>query len=246
MKKSKKVAKAGKTLVSFILDKSGSMQSVKDATISGFNEYIQTLKKSGGEYEFSLSLFDTEISILYTDEPIKNVKELNAEVYSPDGSTALYDAVCKTVNEVEKKVTNQKVLVVIMTDGEENASKEYDQEAMRSKIKELEKTGKWSFIYLGANQDSYANAAKFGVSQMNTTNFQATNAGVKATMRSMATNTVSFASASNTNTAAFFTQADQQNLAAGMDAQTANKVSQHFSNMGNKSWEARKKKFLEE
>lgn len=245
MKKTKKEIKS-ETLVNFILDKSGSMSSIQDATISGFNEYIGTLKKDGGKYAFSLTFFDTAVTKTYKNTPLKEVGELSKENYHPDGSTALYDAVCSTLKEIKDTVKkDQKVLTVIMTDGEENSSKEYDQTAIRNLIKELEATGKWSFVYLGANQDSYANAAKYGISQMNTVNFAATPQGMGNAMRAMASNTSNFATSQAGATQAFFSASDQQNLQADIDPKQ-NPVSQHFSNMGNKSWEARKKKLLGE
>lgn len=232
------------TLVNFILDKSGSMESVKNSTISGFNEYVETLKRDGNNYSFSLTFFDTDTKQTYTNEPIKKVGKLDKENYEPNGNTALYDAVCRTIDTVKGTVKKgQKVLTVIMTDGEENSSKEYTQEQLRAKIAELEKTGNWSFVFLGANQDSWANAAKMGIPKMNTANFVQSDAGVGQAMQMMASNTRSFASAQASGTSAFFSQADQQNL---MKDAPKSQISQHFSTLGNKSWEARKKKLLGE
>lgn len=245
--KKKKVIEKGETLVNFILDKSGSMSSVQDSTISGFNEYVQTLKGDGTKYSFSLVFFDTEMKQTYTNEPIKNVGKLDRENYSPSGGTALYDAVCRTIDSVKDTVKkDQKVLTVIMTDGEENSSKEYSQEQLRVKIAELEKLGNWSFVFLGANQDSWANAQKIGISQMNTANFVATDAGIKSAMHTMASNTNSFAMSASANTQAFFSQADQHNLMADAGNTPQSAISQHFANLGNKSWESRKKKLLGE
>ena len=238
----KKITTKKETLVNFILDKSGSMSPIVDSTISGFNEYVETLKKDGNKYSFSLTFFDTEVKQTYKNEPIKGVEKLNRENYSPDGMTALYDAVCRTINEVKNTVKkDQKVLTVIMTDGEENSSREYTQEQLKTKIAELEKEGNWSFVFLGANQDSWANASKIGISQMNTANFVATDAGMAKSMRTMASNTGNFAMSASGATAKFFTKSDQADL---MDDQT--KISAHFSALGKKGWEAKKKKLLGE
>ncbi len=208
----KTTRKWGKSVsVSFILDKSGSMDSVKSATISGFNEYIGTLKKDREvEYDLLLTLFDTDI-IEFERSPISNIVDLTDKTYQPNGGTALYDAAVSTIKDAEK-VNSGKNLVVIMTDGGENASKEYNEKDLKSLIERLEKTGKWTFVFLGANQDSYATAARFGVSAMNITNFNATTAGVGATMRAVAHNTVAYASSGNTTTDSFFSEQDQQNL----------------------------------
>lgn len=198
------------TIVNFILDKSGSMGMVREATISGFNEYIQTLKKDKkNKYKFTLTLFDTEVSHPITDTDIKDVDDLSSETYNPDGMTALYDAVCSTINGVKAK-KGQKVLTIIMTDGQENSSKEYTEKEMKKLVDE--KTAEdWKFVYLGANQDSYATAQKFGVSAANVANFNATGKGVMRSMNMMATNTAMYACSADSN-ADFFTKADQTEL----------------------------------
>ncbi len=206
--------KKTKTLVNFILDKSGSMESVRSATISGFNEYLQTLQKDQkSKYEFSLTLFDTEIYQKWSADPIEKVKKLDLESYNPSGGTALYDAVCRTIKEAEGKVKeNQKVLTVIMTDGQENSSREYTEVQMKEMISRLEKEGNWTFVYLGANQDSYATAQKFGINTQNTTNFNATSRGVHASMSTVAVNTVAFAGNDTLTGQAFFSSEDQDKL----------------------------------
>lgn len=201
------MAKKNKTIVNFILDHSGSMQSVREATISGFNEYLQTLKEdTKNVYEFSLTLFDTETNQVTTSLPLKEVKDLSSAIYNPSGMTALYDAVCKTIAKI-KPAKGDKVLTIIMTDGEENSSKEYTQVEMKKMIEEREKEGNWTFVYLGANQDSYAVAQKYGISQGNTVNFHATSKGMAGTMRTVATSNVMYASASGGagGSSAFFT-----------------------------------------
>lgn len=238
-KQKKAVSAKSETLVNFILDKSGSMESVKTATIGGFNEYIKTLKKDGNKYSFSLTLFDTQIETPFINTPLSEVDELDAKKYDTNGSTAFYDAVCTTIKKVNEKA-GQKVINIIMTDGEENSSKEYTQVQMKEMIKEREAKGNWTFVYLGANQDSYVNAQKFGISTMNTSNFVATDAGMAKSMTMMASNTAMFAGSSMTNTNAFFTTSDQKNLAQDDDL----KIKQHFSDLGKKSWDKKRKDIL--
>lgn len=198
------------TIVSFILDKSGSMGIVRDATISGFNEYLTTLKNDAmTDYNFSLTLFDTDV-IKKESVPIASVPALTSETYIPAGNTALYDAVCSTIKQIPND-TDKKVIVIIMTDGEENASREYTQVHMRDLIKEREAKGNWKFVYLGANQDSYASAQKFGISAMNASNFNTTAGGMKATMRGVAQNTMFYSASATNNTQDFFSQKDQNN-----------------------------------
>lgn len=268
IKKSLKKAQKLETLVNFILDKSGSMSTIQDATIGGFNEYLNTLKKDGNEYSFSLTLFDTSVESPQLNKSIKDIPELSSKTFVPDGMTALYDAVCKTINEVKKTVKdNQKVLTVIMTDGAENSSREYSQKDLKKMVEDLEKSGNWSFVFLGANQDSFATASAFGVGMMNTANFSATGDGMTRAMHTMATGTQSFAMSSATSTSNFFSP-EQQNINAGaglnspslnMQSQVlgadqhgniyaadTNAISAHFSKLGKKSWDSRRKKILGE
>lgn len=202
-----------KTIVSFILDKSGSMSSCLDATISGYNEYIGTLKADKkSSYDFSLTLFDNFVEARHSSIEIGVVPELNRESYVPNGGTALYDAVIRTVNEVENKAGKDKVLCIIMTDGGENASHEYNQKDLFDKVQKLEKTGNWTFVFLGANQDSWATAQKFGFAPANVANYNASVVGTANAFRSVASNTVAYAASSLSNTKSFFSEEDKKNI----------------------------------
>lgn len=205
-----------KTLVNFILDKSGSMDSIKESTISGFNEYLKTLQKDEkSEYEFTLTLFDTRVDTVCKEKAIRSVSRLNSESYKPNGNTALYDAVCQTIRGTKIR-RGQTVINVIMTDGEENASTQYTEKDMQLLVHVLENQGNWSFVYLGANQDSFAKAAKFGFNPMNVSNFNATGTGVVRAMSMMASNTSAFVASASSNgglgTANFFSKKDQDEL----------------------------------
>lgn len=202
------------TIIAFVLDKSGSMSSVQQATIEGFNEYIETLAKDGNKYEFTMTLFDTTYETSAVMD-IKDVKKLDTQSFRPDGWTALYDAVCGTMMKIIPK-KNQKVIFIIMTDGAENSSKEYTQETMRYMITSREFTGQWQFVYLGANQDSYATAQSYGIKYGNTTNFNASDLGIKTTMRSVSANTMCMSTQDWNDavgsTGTFFSAEDQENL----------------------------------
>ncbi len=99
-----------------------------------------------------------------------------------------------------------------MTDGEENASREYNQNTMRKLIEEKEKEGNWKFVFLGANQDSYATATNFGIARANVANFNASSAGTNAVFKSAALNTSAMASSKDFTTQAFFSKEDQENI----------------------------------
>lgn len=205
----KKVIKTQKrTNVHFILDKSGSMMTVQDATISGFNEYLSNLRKDAkSKYNLSLTLFDTNVRQKYTMKPLEEVEELDRMSYMPDGMTALYDAVCQTVSKIEKG--KDKHLVVIMTDGEENSSQEYTAADLNRMIKELEKGKNWTFVFLGANQDAWIVGQKMGLSKMNTATYNNTRGGIKKTMDVLASCSASFSQSLSLSSASFFSQDDQ-------------------------------------
>lgn len=193
------------TLVNFILDRSGSMDSIKEATISGFNEYINRLKKQKkGKMLFSLTTFDTEsIDQVYNQVPIRQVEPLTNKTYQPRSGTPLYDAAVDTIErisgEVDKLEVKPAVLVAIMTDGEENSSKEHDSDCLKDLIKKLEKEGNYTFVYMGANQDSWTVAQKFGIQKGNIANWESSKLGTQKAFRGLSANTVMYASAMASN-----------------------------------------------
>lgn len=207
-----------KTIVNFILDKSGSMYETKEATISGFNEYIQTLKSKNKEKDkilFSLTLFNTSILQKYVAIPLKEVEKLTKESYSPDGFTALYDAVVETVEKVNEKAEEikgeVKHLVVIMTDGQENSSVRHNEKCLKDLIEKL-KEKNWTFVFLGANQDSWATTCDWGLAIANTANWDnSTVRGVSTCFASLANSTMNFACSNTGSTSNFFTKKDLSN-----------------------------------
>lgn len=165
----------GKTFVSILLDESGSMQSVRDQVIDGFNEYISGLVGSEVKrIRVSLTKFDSSgFNPDYVGAKLKNVPELTRKSYKPNAMTPLYDAVGRMVRALEQQVANDsikqgdKVLVVIQTDGYENASKEYTKKAIKKLLKEKQKAG-WTFVFLGADQNAWGGASDLGVTKWNT------------------------------------------------------------------------------
>lgn len=176
-----------KTHIICILDRSGSMGSIITASISGFNEFLGKQKALPDKATITVALFDDQYEILYDNVDIKNAELLNGQVWKPRGMTALYDAIGKTINTERAKLKKlgdeapSKVLVCIVTDGEENASEEYKGEAGRkqivSLIRDCEKED-WNFLYLAANQDAFKVGTSFGISAGNTITYGATAQGV--------------------------------------------------------------------
>ena len=160
------------TEIVVVLDKSGSMGSIRQDTIGGFNTFLNDQKELPGEAVFTFVTFDTDYKFVEQGTLLENVKELNTETYSPGGLTALLDAVGKTINDVisrhatlpEEEKPGQTIFVVL-TDGEENSSKEFLKSADISKmIKEREAAG-WEILFLGADIDAWGDGQKMGFSK---------------------------------------------------------------------------------
>lgn len=159
----------------FILDESGSMGSIWDSTIDAVNEYFNAQKLEEGKTWVTLVKFDTEFRPLYSFTPLERIKPLNRETYCPRGMTALHDAIGKTIHE-HKNRKNIKTVFVVMTDGGENSSKEYNLHTVKSLVENQKKAG-WDFVFLGANIDSYGIGGSYGFNT--TVNWKATDLGVQ-------------------------------------------------------------------
>ncbi len=169
--------KTNKVLVSVVLDRSGSMQSCRDKTIEGYNEYLNALRTDKeSEYNITLIQFDHDVkgcdlTVCYVDKPIADVPDLTSLTYQPRGSTPLYDAIGECIRRVEAK--DRAVINVIITDGQENSSQEFTLNTIKALVKEKEAESQ-TFVFLGANIDAFAVGATFGAQAMNTSNYATT------------------------------------------------------------------------
>lgn len=165
-----------------VIDESGSMQSIKKEAVDSVNETIQTIRSAQRKYEgqehyISLVIFNNDVKTVYECVHINEVKELTSETYRPDCCTALYDAMGTSLNALRPKVAeDDRVLVTIVTDGYENASREYNGKAIMALVDELKGKG-WAFAYIGANQDVEKVAATISIT--NTMTFQTTSDGTR-------------------------------------------------------------------
>jgi len=179
----KKTQKLPSTDIVFIVDMSGSMQHLKEDTIGGYNSFIEEQKKVEGECFVSLIMFDNVIEKPYIHVPLQDVPELTGQVYKPRGSTALLDAIGITINECESlEKQPDRFLVVIMTDGEENASREFTNESIKKIIETSRESKRYEFIFLGANIDSFSTARSFGMSMDNSMNYISSSEGTRGVM----------------------------------------------------------------
>lgn len=162
--------KPNSTLIAVVLDRSGSMESVRDATIESVNGFIDLQRKLPGEAKLTLMQFDTEFLTTCDEVPLDKVKPLTRETYVPRLGTALLDAIGITVDDIGKRLAARpeeerpsKVVVVIQTDGYENSSFMYTKQKINEMISHQRTKYAWDFIFLGANQDAIATAATFGI-----------------------------------------------------------------------------------
>jgi uncharacterized protein YegL len=178
-------------LINFVLDKSGSMEMIREATIAGFNQFLRDQQEEGGAASLTLTLFDTHFSTVITALPLPQVRPLNMRTYIPGGGTALYDAIAQTMALTDRYVAVHKpdqVLFVIMTDGEENSSHEFTREQIMRMIEDRQRTADYEFIYLGANQDAYQVGNGIGIRGGRALDYAASPAATQATMARVSAN----------------------------------------------------------
>ena len=180
------------TEIIFILDRSGSMHGLEGDTIGGYNSFLEQQKKLPGQVLLSTVLFDTQIDVLHDRVDLAKVPELTEKDYATGGCTALMDAVGGAIHHIgnvhkyaREEDRPAKTMVVITTDGMENASRRYSLAKVREMIeKEKAKYG-WEFIFLGANMDAVHEAGKFGIDADAAMNFRADGMGVRANFEAM-------------------------------------------------------------
>lgn len=194
-----------KTLVTFLLDKSGSMGSIKYDTMGAFNAYLDELRKSADSIDFSLLQFDT-ISLEKTcvNEPVATAPALTDANYKPNGGTPLIDAAYNAIQAVEVAISKRdikpKIVICIQTDGQENSSVEHTWDELNSLIKEKTALG-WQFNFMGAGIDAYEQGRRMGVMAESTVSYDSSNAAsTDSAFVSSAMNTRSFATGASSNT----------------------------------------------
>jgi len=189
-----------RTHITAVLDRSGSMRNLASDTIGGFNKFLEDQKAAPGEATLTLVLFDGAYEVPYNAANIKDIPELTEKVYFARGMTALYDALGKAIIDTGKSLAAipederpGTVIVLVMTDGEENASTEFGGEEGRQRVQAMVKTQtdvyKWSFVFMGANIDAKAVGASLGVSLDSSLNYAASKVGTRAAYEVMSAGT---------------------------------------------------------
>lgn len=176
----------------FVLDRSGSMSGLAADTIGGFNELIEKQKKIEGRAYVTTVLFDHEYEVLHDHVALEEVAPLTDKEYFARGSTALLDAVGRTIDAVGARLAAtaederpEHVVFVITTDGMENSSREYTAKRVRGMIEHQQQKYSWQFVFLGANMDAVSEARNLGISAKYAADFTPSHSGVRK-MYSMA------------------------------------------------------------
>ncbi len=204
-------AAPAKTLVTLLLDRTGSMQSAKDDTLGAVNAWKEELAQATGDVRLSIVLFDEhqgrlELKKLHVAKPVAEVPDLTSRDYVPRGSTPLIDAACATIRAIDEALQLRsssepvKVVLAIQTDGQENASRENSWEDLKALVAEKEAVG-WEFSFMGAGIDAYAQGARMGIAPEKTISYGKDRAGSLAAFAALGENTRLFASGEKSSAA---------------------------------------------
>lgn len=211
-----------KTDITIILDRSGSMDSVKTDTIGGFNSFLSSQQQSETEAALSLVQFDDQYETLYIDRDIRQADKLTDRTFEPRGMTALFDAIGRTIVSVGQRLANlnqserpDKVLMVIMTDGLENASKEFSAEKISEMIQHQRNIYNWEFMFIGANQDAVLSAKAIGIATAASITYAANSEGTNLAFAQMASKISAYRSSNDAVALEFNDQDREEQFKAG-------------------------------
>jgi len=192
------------THITVILDRTGSMESIRDDTIGGFNAFLKKQKEEPGTATLTLVQFDSQdpYEILHRFNPIEEVPELTRETYVPRASTPLLDAIGRGINDLESCLGElkeddrpSKVVVVVVTDGQENSSREFRKEQIEKMVKEKTEKRDWQFVFLSADLSAIGDARGVGISADAVLLFEKNRSGNESAWNSLSAQTSNFRSA---------------------------------------------------
>lgn len=177
-----------KTSIIVVLDRSGSMNHIKTDVIGGLNSFIKQQQDLPGECSLTVVQFDDQFETIYQNVSIKAVRPFDENTFVPRGSTALLDAIGQTINSVNleiealpKSQQPKKTIFVILTDGQENCSRTFNQAQVFEMIELQKKNHQWEFVFLAANQDAIKTASLMGIGAASSMTFNTTTDGTRAT-----------------------------------------------------------------
>lgn len=175
------------TEVMVVMDKSGSMITRQLDAIEGFNTFLKDQEKGEGDANLTLVLFDTTYNVLISGQPIEEVEPLTTKTYLPSGNTALVDALARAIIETDTRLSNlseedrpEKVICVVITDGKENSSIEHTKDQVKEMVKHQKEKYNWTFLYLGTDLNSFAEASDIGVDPLYAVSFANSSRGMRS------------------------------------------------------------------
>lgn len=202
--------KKGLTELVFTLDKSGSMSGLEKDTIGGYNSMLEKQKAVEGECRITTVLFDNNYELLHDRIDIRAVSPITEKEYQVGGSTALLDAIGRTIHKIGNAQKNtdddyraEKVMFIIITDGDENASREYSADKVKAQIERQKTKYGWEFIFLGANIDAVQTAGRFGIAPDRAVDYLADSAGTELNFKVMSAAVATFREAGTVDEACF-------------------------------------------
>jgi len=209
--------KPGYTHIAVVLDRSGSMKTVATDTIGGFNNFLEDQQKQPGEATLTLVGFDDQYEVWRDFAALKDVHPLDAQTFVPRGWTALLDAIGRTITEMGARLEKlpegerpEKVVIAIMTDGQENHSTKFDSHRIAEMISHQRDAYNWQFLFLGANQDAITTAASMNIPAAAALTYQHSSGGVRTAMRSFSANVGAYRRMAGPSARAAFTPADRE------------------------------------
>lgn len=181
------------TEIAYILDRSGSMQPMQEPAVTAFNNFVKSQLDVPGDARLTLIQFDDAYEVPVSTRPILDVPQLTAATYTPRGSTALLDAIGRTIVETDRRVQTLpdtekpgKVIVAIFTDGMENASRKYTLDHIGDLIRQFRDQKGWEFLFLAANQDAIATASSMQMGSHLSANVSFDEKGIRSSSGAMA------------------------------------------------------------
>lgn len=199
--------------VTFVLDSSGSMRKIEEDTIGGFNTFLSDQQDEEGTASVSLYDFNTNVDTVYEGNPIEEAPQLTDTNYRPGGRTALYDAIATAIKGTDTYLASldaedrpENVIVVILTDGKENAS-ETGQQQIREQVEYRREEFEWEFLFIGANQDAALTAENVGIDRDKSLDMDHSGEGTQAAYESVSSN---ISQARQEGSAGEFDEADRQ------------------------------------